>query len=121
MRTGCTFGNQIDHDLALNDRFISITKHEHSGLTSVDFTTYLEISGTVTLVLCGFLAEYCVRQTALDALQAGYKVYLVDDCIGTGDDVQERKKTMLKELASIGAVIVDSNTIPIDDGKNEQG
>ena len=105
-----TFGNQIDSDLTLDNHYTVFTKTAHSALTATRFQDHLKRGGITTLFLCGFLAEYCVRQTALDALQHGYHVYLVEDCIGTGDDVQERKQAMLKELETRGAMITNSES-----------
>jgi len=103
-----TFGNQIDSDLNVDNTFTFITKTEHSGFSSESFTNFLKDTGTRVLFLCGFLAEYCVKQTALDALDHGYDVYLIEDCIGTGDDVQFRKQEMINELKTKGATVIDS-------------
>ncbi|PSL23022.1 cysteine hydrolase family protein [Chitinophaga ginsengisoli] len=104
-----TFGHQIDSDLNVDESFTCITKTEHSGFSSESFINFLKDTGTRVLFLCGFLAEYCVKKTALDALEHGYDVYLIEDCIGTGDDVQFRKQEMIHELESKGATIINSN------------
>lgn len=103
-----TFGHELDKDLNLGGELTFLVKGEHSAFSSAPFRPYLEQSGIDTLVVCGFLAEYCVQQTALDALASGYKVYLLEDCIGTGDDVQERKRQMLQQLQQRGAVVISS-------------
>lgn len=108
-----TFGHRIDSDLALNDTYTILTKVEHSGFSSDDFVSYLQSTGTNTLFLCGFLAEYCVKQTALDAIQQGYTVYLIEDCIGTADDVQQRMQDMITVLQSKGAIVLQSNSLPL--------
>lgn len=95
------------HDIDLNipSTCTVITKTAHSCFSSPAFIRYLEIHHITSLVLCGFLAEYCVRQTAIDALSGAYQVTLLQDFIGTGDDVQERKAAMLTALQEKGAVI----------------
>jgi nicotinamidase-related amidase len=105
-----TTGNELD--INADSHFNIFTKTAHSSFSSPAFKAYTKNSGINTLILGGFLAEYCVKQTALDALEAGYQVYLLEDCIGTGDDVQERRENMLLELKGKGATIINSNMLP---------
>jgi nicotinamidase-related amidase len=103
-----TFGHDIDKDLHLDEETMLIMKAEHSAFTSGQFREYIKSKEIDTLVLCGFLAEYCVKQTALDAIESGYNVVLLDDCIGIGDDVQHRKHQVMQELKEKGATVRNS-------------
>ncbi|MDQ3278056.1 MAG: cysteine hydrolase, partial [Bacteroidota bacterium] len=103
-----TFGHHLDKDLNLDEEMTFFVKAEHSAFSSAPFLEYLEKTGIDTLVLCGFLAEYCVQQTAMDAIASGYTVFLLDDCIGTGDDVQHRKQQMMENLKQKGAQVTNS-------------
>lgn len=103
-----TFGHDIDKDLHLDEETMLIIKAGHSAFSSKHFRAYIKSREIDTLVLCGFLAEYCVKQTALDAIESGYKVDLLDDCIGTGDDVQHRKHQVMEELKQKGAEVRNS-------------
>lgn len=103
-----TWGHQLDKDLPLGRDPTFMVKGEHSAFSSPPFRAYLEQERIDTLVVCGFLAEYCVRQTARDALETGYTVHLPVDGIGTGDDVQHRKQQVLQELEQRGAVLTHS-------------
>jgi nicotinamidase-related amidase len=106
-----TTGHNLDEHLNLDDgNMTCIVKTDHSAFSSPAFRQYLKSREIDTLLVCGFLAEYCVKQTALDALELGYKVHLLDDCIGTGDDVQPRKQQMLQELQQKGAEVINSDT-----------
>jgi nicotinamidase-related amidase len=105
-----TTGHTIDTDFMIQDEMVFITKTNRSAFSSAVFTQHLTGYQINTLILTGFLAEYCVKQTALDALRFNYKVYLADDCIGTGDDVQNRKEQTKDELTAKGAILVQSNT-----------
>ncbi|HEX2630173.1 MAG TPA: isochorismatase family cysteine hydrolase [Chitinophagaceae bacterium] len=104
-----TFGHKVDEVFGFDHMLTYIFKTQHSAFTSTNFTDHLKETNTTTLAICGFLAEYCVKQTALDALFNQYNVILIEDCIATGDDVLERKQQMIRELKEKGAVIVDSN------------
>lgn len=101
-----TEGHMVGIDA--DESYTYFSKTRHSCFSSGPFTEYLKIHGIKELVICGFLAEYCVKQTAIDALDVGYDVLLIKDCIGTGDDVQERKEEMLAALKERGARITES-------------
>ena len=106
-----SFGHQIDADLPLDDSWTILAKTEHSCFSSEAFKDLLQARKADTLLLCGFLAEYCVKKTAADALRLGLRVILVEDCIGTGDDVQHRKDQVLAELMEMGATVVRSGEL----------
>jgi nicotinamidase-related amidase len=99
-----TVGHKID--IQIDNTFTLISKKNHSCFSSKAFNTYLETNFVDRIILCGFLAEYCVKQTAIDGLKIGYQISLLKECIGTGDNVQSRKEQMLIELADKGAEIL---------------
>lgn len=97
-----TFGHQLDDRIAFGNEVVFFRKNQHSAFCCEPFCKFLGSKKVEELFLIGFLAEYCVRSTAIDALENGYKVCLIEDCIGTGDDVQGRKMKMIKELVVKG-------------------
>lgn len=101
-----TDGHEIDIDFDANSKLIP--KTQHSCFSSEDFNNYLKTNNIRTLTLCGFLAEYCVKQTAIDGLQNGYNISLLKEYIGTGNDVQHRKQEMLLDLENRGATIIEN-------------
>ncbi len=101
-----TDGHAID--IKADESYTFISKTKHSCFSSPAFISPLKEHRVEELVICGFLAEYCVQETAIDALKNGYAVLLIKDCIGTGDDVQCRKDQMLLTLQEKGAAIADS-------------
>jgi nicotinamidase-related amidase len=62
--------------------------------------------------MCGIQSEYCVRETSLGALAAGFKVTLLQGAHSTYDDADSGKSaTQLEaeveeELKARGAVVV---------------
>lgn len=98
-----TKGHEIDLDLDASFQLIS--KTQHSSFSSQDFKNYLKNNPIQKLLLCGFLAEYCIKETAINALEAGYEVVLLKELIATGDDVQYRKEEMLTDLENKGVTI----------------
>ncbi len=52
-----------------------------SRWTGWTWPTFLKLRKVERLFVAGLATEYCVRQTALDACAAGFKVYLVEDAV----------------------------------------
>lgn len=102
-----TVGHDLDIELPSLCKLIA--KSHQSAFSSQEFVSFLQMNHLKRLVLCGFLAEYCVRSTLLDAIEHQYEVVVLEDCIGTGDDVQIRKKQMLDEFKRRGVSILNSN------------
>jgi nicotinamidase-related amidase len=69
----------------------------------------LRKSGVKQLVLCGIEAHVCVLQTALDAIDKGYEVYVVEDAVSS------RKRTdwqtAMDRLQQSGAYRVSTEMI----------
>jgi nicotinamidase/pyrazinamidase len=89
------------------DAFI-LSKSQHSAFTDPVFSSFIQEQQYKHLYLAGLLAEYCVRKTALDGLQQGYAITLLQDCIATGDDSLWKLKEVFDELTQAGASITRS-------------
>lgn len=62
--------------------------------------------GFQTLIICGLATDYCVKQTALDALRKGFKVKLiVDACRAVNINPDDGKKA-IQEMVEAGAELV---------------
>lgn len=100
-------GHEIDIDVDASFKLIS--KTQHSSFSSEEFKLFLKENKIRKLLLCGFLADYCIKQTAIDALEAGYEVALLKEFIATGDDVHYRKEEIFAHLENKGAAIINDN------------
>jgi nicotinamidase-related amidase len=67
-----------------------------------DFRAAVEATGRRKLVLAGLWTEVCVAFPALDALKAGYQVYVVVDAIGGVSKVAH--ESALQRMVQAGAV-----------------
>lgn len=92
----------VEPVLELPKNLPTFIKHEHSAFSSAPFLQYLADQQIKRIYLAGFLIEYCVRATALDALAAGFDVVIVEDLVDTADDVQQRKEATITELQEAG-------------------
>lgn len=85
-------------------------KQAYSGFASADFADHLRQQGLDTLVLCGLHTHACIRQTAIDALQTGYRVLIITDAVASYDSLHaEISRTFLSER---GAELVSSSDLP---------
>lgn len=78
-----------------------------SSACSFDLHDYLSQHQITTLVLGGFLTEFAVSQTALDALKLGYEVTVVKSlCAAANLDSKEDGARALKSLAEAGVMLI---------------
>jgi len=63
----------------------------------------IDESGKKNMVRCGAEAHICVLQTVIDLCEAGYNVFLIEDCIGSRKP--NDKKMALKRAQKEGAFI----------------
>lgn len=62
-----------------------VPKDEMSVFQGSDLDVYLKKRGIGTLFLAGFHASRCITESAMDGVDLGYKVKLVEECIGEND------------------------------------
>ncbi len=62
-----------------------VTKQYASGFFGTSLASGLTARGVDTVVVCGFSTSGCVRATALDALQSGFRPMVVSDGVADRD------------------------------------
>lgn len=66
----------------------------------------LKFQGLTTLIIYGLATDYCVKATAMDALECGYEVFLLENlCRGVAE---ETTRSALEEMKSAGIKTVFS-------------
>ena len=60
-------------------------KHSYSPFSNPDLRPHFARVGADTLVIAGLYAHACVRQAALDALEHGFRVVIVEDTVASYD------------------------------------
>ena len=89
----------------------------YSGFEAVDdlgrtFDDVLKSRGIRNLYIVGLATDYCVRVTALDALEAGYRVWVVTNAVRAVNVDPEDGDRALREMAASGAHLIDSSQVP---------
>ena len=72
---------------------------------------YLKTHGVTEVYICGLTTDYCVKFTALDAVELGLKTFVVQDAsrgvnLGPGD-----VENAIAEMRSQGVAVVDSGDL----------
>ncbi len=80
----------------------------YSGFDNTPLAEHLNALRADDVAMCGVATEYCVRATAIDALEAGFRVTLLTDLIRP---VQaDAVAGVLQEMAALGIATMASKT-----------
>lgn len=78
---------------------------------STELNDFLKARGVDTVYVCGLATDYCVKFTVLDAVDAGYRVFLIADlCRGVNIDAADSEKA-IDEMKHAGAIIISHKDI----------
>lgn len=100
-------------------RFLTGTGNQDDGYSAFEamnenLTAYLETMGITDLYVCGLATDYCVLQTVLDALTAGFNVVVIEDGI-KGIGVKPGDIEMaIQQMEEAGAKFVMSKELLTD-------
>lgn len=80
-------------------------KEQYSGFEAINeagqsLNDVLDIMDIKNVFVCGIATEYCVKNTCIDLLKAGYTVWLLKDCLGYVDYEDHLKA--LQEMQAAG-------------------
>lgn len=81
----------------------------YSGFRGTDLERHLKEAGVLEVFLGGLATDYCVKETALDALDAGLKVKVLEDCVMGVDLRADDSKLALREVVARGAGLISSS------------
>lgn len=81
----------------------------YSGFQGTNLDRRLKRLGVEELLVGGLATDYCVKQTALDALKAGFDVRVMKDCVKGVNLSKGDSAAALRLLARRGAKLTDSS------------
>ncbi len=102
-------GEIIDAFKEFIDKYRVIEKKTFSCFGSKDFVKMLEDTKKRTLILTGIETHICVLQTAMDALEKGYKVIVPYDAVSS--QIKSDHEWSLKVLEKNGVLVLPSESI----------
>jgi nicotinamidase/pyrazinamidase len=83
----------------------------YSAFDGTGLAGLLRGRGVDRIVVAGLATDYCVRQTVLDALDAGFAVVVVEDAIRGVDVEPGDSARAIAEMRAAGAVFVRSDEV----------
>lgn len=117
-----TKGAEIHHELKTSKAQIIIRKgfrskvdsysafYENDHKTATGLDGYLKVRKANELFLCGLAADFCVKWSALDAVQKGYKVHVISDAV-KGIDIDSSVAEAIAEMKDAGVHFLDSQEV----------
>ncbi len=114
-----TWGAQLHADLKgskIDLKLLKGTDNKDDGYsafeaTNVALAKYLHDQEVTTLYVCGLTTDYCVKQTALDAVKQGFHTYIITDAIAAVNAQPGDDRRALNEMYAAGCVFVESEEI----------
>ena len=86
-------------------------KEAYSGFQGTDLEIQLKRSGVEEIFLCGLATDYCVKESALDALRAGFRVSVIQDCIRAVNVKPGDGEKALSDMKKAGARMTASSSL----------
>ncbi|MFP4136409.1 MAG: isochorismatase family protein [Candidatus Acetothermia bacterium] len=101
-------------DFKLKKGFDPVDRSDYSGFSGETpagrmMIDVLESGDAERLFVAGLALDYCVRATALDALDQGFELFLLEDCTEPVDE--EAGEEALEEIRSRGGEIINSSDL----------
>jgi len=100
---------EIEDGMKLDDRLklvndTRVVKTKASAFTAEQLKTFIETHKADEFVIVGMMAEHCVRATALEGLETGYKMAVIPEAIAA--ESERGKKEVLNALREKGIEII---------------
>ena len=86
-------------------------KEAYSAFEGTDLESRLRKAKIEAVIIGGLTMDYCVRQSALDAIRAGFKVEVVEDCIRAVNVNPGDGRKALSEIRKAGARLLSANAV----------
>jgi nicotinamidase/pyrazinamidase len=102
---GAQFHSKLDQSRIgkVVSKATSRSEEAYSAFAGTDLESYLRSKGVKRLFVGGLATDYCVRQSVLDARQAGFEVVVLEDAIGAVDVNRGDGEKALSEMRAAGA------------------
>ena len=100
---------QLPADVRIVDKATTADKDAYSAFEGTDLDSWLKVKGVSRVFVGGLATEYCVLNTAADALRNGFEVVLLEDAIRAIDETEGQQA--IDELRRKGATVINSGEI----------
>uniref|UniRef100_A0A7J3QDM1 nicotinamidase n=1 Tax=Ignisphaera aggregans TaxID=334771 RepID=A0A7J3QDM1_9CREN len=80
-------------------------KEAYSGFDSTELDSILKARKVKRVFICGVATEYCVKATAIDAINLGYQTFILIDAIKGVNKIDSER--VINELLSYGIIMLE--------------
>ena len=107
----CQAVNKVIHKgtEALIDSYSTFFDNGHRQTTHLE--NYFRDRGVEEVFVAGLATDYCVKYTVLDALELGFKPYVIVDACRGVNIASNDSENALKEMENKGAVLITSEEV----------
>jgi len=112
-----TPGANFHPDLDVNERVVVVDKatttekDAYSGFEGTGLADLLRERNVNRVYVCGLATDYCVKATVLDALEAGFETYVIEDAVRGVDVNAGDSEKAIEEMRRAGAKTTRSTEI----------
>ena len=99
---------RVPRDAVIVSKGESPSKEAYSGFQGTDLGTRLGKLKVVEVLVGGLATDYCVKETALDAIRAGFAVDVLEDCVKAVEAKPGDGDRALVEIREAGAKLLTS-------------
>ncbi|XP_070498924.1 nicotinamidase isoform X1 [Chironomus tepperi] len=126
-----TWGSELHKDLKIVENSIKIYKGtnpevdsysvfwDNKKMSDTTLCAQLKLKSVTDVYVCGIAYDVCVGATATDALSAGYRTVLIDDCC-RGVDLQDIEATKESVLNSHGVIVHSKEVKAMVEGRDRR-
>jgi nicotinamidase/pyrazinamidase len=83
----------------------------YSGFEKSDLAQVLRDRGTERVAVCGLATDYCVRASAIDAIEEGFDVTLVEDAVRAVEVEPGDGQRAVEEMRAAGVTVAASDEL----------
>lgn len=92
---------------------------DNKKLSDTTLNAQLKVKRATDIYVCGLAYDVCVGATAVDAMSAGYRTILIDDCC-RGVDLIDIENTKEKVNSNFGVIVSSSNVKAMAEGRDRR-
>jgi nicotinamidase/pyrazinamidase len=101
---------KIDGDFYIFKKGINKDEHPYSGFGADGLKEFLEEKEVTDLFICGLATDYCVKETAIDSANLGFKTYMILDAT---KPIAEDITDTMEDLYNTGVNIINTWQLPL--------
>lgn len=114
-----TFGAEFHPDLEVSKidfQLLKGTDNKDDGYsafeaTNASLTGFLLENNIQNLYICGLATDYCVKASAIDAVEQGFHTYVITDAIGAVNAQPGDSEKAIHEMYNKGCLLIESEEI----------